>query len=196
LLRVIGLWLLLGPVSPSTGPSAAQVQTTASLTQNDRRVITALLTSRTWTTSGRLLDSTMPLCQAEVNVVCIPANVLGDVSPSAWRPGDVALRADFLSRNKAASSLGAIKVGLRLTRSAQTRPLLSKSLDWRVFSSKFPGVTYVVQVSAPGYSSDGNRALVYWRISCGGRCGSLELTALERTPRGWIVDRTLMYGIH
>jgi hypothetical protein len=59
--------------------------------------------------------------------------------------------------------------------------------DWGNFASQFPGATAVRRVSLPGYSRDGQYAVVYSSGTCGRLCGSGFSVTLKRTKSGWTV---------
>ena len=87
--------------------------------------------------------------------------------------------------------------GLMLASDAEIDSALSGEIrgptyqDWGSFKARFPGATAVLRVSLPGYSRDGNYAVVYSSASCGRLCGSGFSITLRRTRDGWvIVDST------
>lgn len=59
---------------------------------------------------------------------------------------------------------------------------------WETFGKRFPGVTRIVRISAPGFSGDRSQALVAVERSAAAPCCSDGyVTFLQRTPNGWKV---------
>lgn len=56
---------------------------------------------------------------------------------------------------------------------------------WRKFYAVYPGAIGMLEVSAPAYSSDGQRAVLSISHSCGSLCGSGELVEMEKVDGKW-----------
>jgi hypothetical protein len=130
---------------------------------------------------GQLIDVTLPMCAGRRRAACFDGRLLEvldqaefrDKTPE-WNAVDHrALRAAFTSRNATPWRFGTFNPKPEI-------PLASPGRATR------PGAHYI-RVSAPGYSPDGQYALMYFEALCGFDCGSGGFTALRRTPEGWHV---------
>jgi hypothetical protein len=94
------------------------------------------------------------------------------------------------------SGLGGYAAAKRANRplqpSSEIRAVLATMRGGREVGSRFARVRYVVQVSAPAYSPDHQRALVYRESLCDGRCGGGSLLLAERKAGQWVIARALI----
>lgn len=157
------------------------------LSSEDRRVLEIVLAGR----KGPLLDTTLPICPERSQQPCFSADFGQELLPPGWQaiPDSTELRVAFRARNATSYRLGRLDAPLPLISGEKARALLpSRSrLDARPFEEAFPGVAGFIQVSAPGFSGDGRRALVYVESVCPGRslCGSGSLQLVERQGAEW-----------
>ncbi len=68
-------------------------------------------------------------------------------------------------------------------------PLLTDE-NWAGFSEKFPDVSGIVEVSAPGYSKDGRYAIIYMQSVCGILCGYANFHQFKNIDGVWIFDKS------
>jgi hypothetical protein len=168
---------------------------TGGLSDDDRQVVAAALDWMKPGKSALLLDSTAPMCGAEMRALCIRQEVLDRIPPAAWIPTDhIALRTAFVARNRYPISLGRMAVDFRVVDAMQVRTMFAKG-RWRDVGEKFPGVRHLVYVSAPAYTAEGSRALVYVESLCSGRCGGGGVLLLRREIGGWLLERGLITWI-
>ena len=166
---------------------------TSQLSDEDRQVIGITLEQFKGDTSALLLDSTVSMCGGEIPALCIRQALLDEIEPAAWIPTDrTALRNAFAARNRTPIGLGGLSVEARIVDGAQIRTMFAKGPGWPEVGKKFPGVRHVVQVSAPAYTADGNRALVYVEARCPGRCGGGSILLLRHLDGRWRVERSLL----
>ncbi len=60
---------------------------------------------------------------------------------------------------------------------------------WRGFYHQYPGTGGFVEFSLPGYSADGEAALVYFAHESGGKAGQGYLLFLRRINRRWQIKK-------
>jgi hypothetical protein len=73
-------------------------------------------------------------------------------------------------------------------------PLHSPDAYWKSFFAAYPGAKGLVTVSRPEISDDGQTAVLYIGMGCGGRCGAWGVAHLRRVGDRWhatrfVVDR-------
>lgn len=140
-----------------------------------------------------LLDTSMTFCASgrSGGLGCLPSRILDlDKRPGFNIDGWPELRRAFEERNRAAH---------RLVRSYGAVPLAPATDIQRLFKQgrfyhirrRYPGVRHLVQLSAPAYTADQTKALIYIQSICDGRCGGGALLLLDKTRIGWVVARTL-----
>jgi hypothetical protein len=111
--------------------------------------------------STLLLDSTVSLCEGNAPPLCIKRDLLDAVEPTAW--GSVDRRAmgnAFRIRNATSWRLANVSVALMVAPGAQIRSIFRNPLGWREVHAKCPGISSLIQVSAPVYRDDGRHALL------------------------------------
>jgi hypothetical protein len=59
----------------------------------------------------------------------------------------------------------------------------------KAFERQFPGATYVVTFSRPGYGEDGNVAVLYVSVTCGPLCGSGSYWQLRKSGDSWHIEK-------
>ena len=107
-------------------------------------------------------------------------------------------RESFKSRNQVSQHLplrdvclGASVVSRLEVEAAFKPPEDSRAWDldsgWRTLFQSFPGSTSLVSMSFPGYSNDGDVAVVYLSIGRGSLAGNGSLVVLKRKHRQWLV---------
>jgi hypothetical protein len=160
------------------------------LPEEDRQVVLVALGELKSATPARLLDATVSLCDIGTRTICIPRDLIeGIVQWPIDRPD---MRSDFAARNNESWTLGELSIDLPTVNRAQVQKMFMSGAGWRDVYAKFRAVRYLVQVSAPAYSADHQRALVYVECLCEVRCHWGHLLLLERNGDQWVVDRTLI----
>lgn len=61
--------------------------------------------------------------------------------------------------------------------------------SWKPFYDRYPDTAGWVEVSQPVLSGDKSHALIYLEHRCGSGCATGTLLYLERTWKGWVVER-------
>jgi hypothetical protein len=84
----------------------------------------------------------------------------------------------------------------RVRRVQLERMFARGAAGWRALRQIHPGARSIVQVSAPAYSPDALRALLYVYSTCDGRCGGGSLLWYERTTGRWRPSRSLFNVQH
>ena len=92
------------------------------------------------------------------------------------------LRAALESRNVRSWRLGDLSTPVTGVSEADVRRVPIGQLD-----KEYPGISYFLGVTAPGYSSDGRSALVYVQGFCSFDCGWGDIIVLEHKAGGWVV---------
>ena len=89
---------------------------------------------------------------------------------------------DFLFRTANTTSQN----GLGVIRPDEDRELLSHgATGWIEFGKRHPGVSVLVSLSRAGFSSDGQRAIVYIEMLCGWLCGYGSYLLFEKQGDTW-----------
>jgi hypothetical protein len=57
-------------------------------------------------------------------------------------------------------------------------------------------IYFVVWLSRVGYSPDGTRAALYYRVACGSLCGSRHIVVLRLVNQSWTVEAVHSIGHH
>ena len=173
----------------SIAPAFSHAQSAASLSAEDREVVVLALNANAAAT-GLLVDSTAPVCGRNVATFCIRRDMLGGDVPSWDLPDAGAMREAFLARNEKATSIGSLDVGLTTVPRARVETMFGGGrYGWPDLRRTYPGARHLTQVSAPAYSSDANRALIYVQTVCDGRCGGGALLLFERRSGRWVLAR-------
>lgn len=170
---------------------------TTELSRDDRDVLTVVLTHFKPDVPGPLLDTTARICETVV-MGCIRQSDLDKIPRSAWAPTDAAaLKKAFIDRNARPLNLGTLNVGIRKIPGEQIHATAMKVGVgiWREISSRFPDTRGVLQVSAPAYTADRLRALVYVECLCPIRCGNGGVLLLTRGRDGWSIEKWLIRWI-
>ena len=159
------------------------------LSDQDRKVIAAVLDTLEPGAFDVLLDSTIPVCRPRTETSCIRRVVLDTVKASTWRPvGGTALRNIFIVRNTHPLSLISLRVRVPLADGTRIR---NRSANWQRVFSESPRTRHFIQVSAPVYTVDREKAVIYVESVCGGGCGAGYLQLLGRKRGRWVVEQTL-----
>ena len=176
-------------VAPAFGQAA---QSNISLSDADREIV-ALALHTNALSATLLVDSTAPICAREAAMLCIRRDILtADVS--SWDFPDAALlRERFLVRNEKPVNIGIVDAGFRrISRERIDTMFRAGRSGWRDLQRAHPGVRFLMQVSAPVYSSDGNSALIWVDSICDGRCGGGSLLLFERKSGRWTQSRGIL----
>jgi hypothetical protein len=109
---------------------------------------------------------------------------------------------DMYSRNKGTTALPSslacdrleVKSKEEILEGFNTKPKLAYNPiltdeNWAGFSEKFPSVSGIVEVSAPGYSKDGRYAIIYMQSMCGILCGYADFHQFKNVDGAWIFDK-------
>ena len=177
----------------AVAPAFGQVQSGISLSDADREIVALALKANAPSAPSLLVDSTAPICTKDVATLCIGRDTLkADVSNWDF-PDSALLRERFLARNEKPVNIGAIDVGLtRISRERIDTMFRAGRYGWRDLQRAYPGVRFLMQVSAPAYSSDGTSALVWVDSICDGRCGGGSLLLFERKSGRWTQSRSIL----
>lgn len=114
-----------------------------------------------------------------------------------FTPGnmDEPARRSLLERNKVSAALPIVETceALRLVdRLEIDRYLAASALDshdrWAAFYEKFTNAVGVMSLSLPGYSTDGDLAIVQVASACGETCGGGSFWLLRRVSGQWQVE--------
>ena len=181
-------------------PSARQVEPLPSLTDVDRELITAVLSdAANWRDSEVAPGATLELAEQTI-ATCVPgksaepcmdSGMVASLSPPKAVPDFDDLRSPFAARNQRSWRVGPMTIALFL-RGASSPDSASISTSYRPgrFSLPTLGGNRLIRVSAPGFSADGQRALLY--VWAGGRCaesdgsGKGSLILAERKGGQWL----------
>jgi len=151
--------------------------------QEDTAVLQAALTSLCQSKNGYVLLSSTTAAPR-------PADDMGDADQSG-------AYSDLERRNEAAALLPEDLAcqGAKLVREQEIKRFFDHesnlankvSLDeaWKKFYESFPGTTGWTSVSLPGYSPDGEIAIVYMAHYCGTLCGGGTYVYLRRIGGKW-----------
>ena len=175
-------------VAPAFGRAQSGI-----LSDADREIVALALKTNALSATSLLVDSTAAICATDVAALCIRRNILtADVSN--WDFPDAALlRGRFLVRNEKPVNIGAVDVGLkRISRERIDTMFRVGRSGWRDLQRAHPGVRFLMQVSAPAYSSDGSSALIWVDSICDGRCGGGSLLLFERKSGRWTQSRSIL----
>ena len=186
MLRHLSSLLVLCLLVATSG--AGQARLPYALSAEDRQLVSLVLNSqeRRWSNGSTvLLDSTRSLCETSVPDCVTPVDDLiklaPRISPECVRLATEIriLRAAFLNRNVRTWELGELETNLVTVPGLEVRGMSTDTLVKR-----FPGKEYV-EVTAPGYTSDGRFALVYV-IGFGVLPGGWQsIQVLERNGAAW-----------
>lgn len=178
----------------SIPPAFGEAQFATSLSAEDRELVVLALNSQA--AGGLLVDSTAPVCGSTVVPLCIRRDMLTAGVINWDSPDAPPMRDAFFARNEKAISIGSLDVRLTSVPRATVEAIfVSGGTGWPDLQRIYPGVRYVTQVSAPAYSSDGNRALIYVETVCFGRCGGGALLLFDRRAGRWLLARSLINWI-
>jgi hypothetical protein len=95
---------------------------------------------------------------------------------------------DFAKRNAKPSSAPTVDIGVPIT--VATRMDIEKIFKhgfWPAFYKKYPNTDGLLSLCLPGFSSDGNTALVFAKRSSDGRNAEASLLLLHRKNGNWSV---------
>lgn len=115
------------------------------------------------------------------------APLLGSILP------DDGLRTGFANANQSGGEFlpsDADRLGVTLFDRAQlvaTEGGGSTADFWRAFRDAYGAGARVAHVTRPGFSADGETAVIYYGWSCGGRCGQTHLAVLSRLSGQWTI---------
>ena len=185
------LVLILAAAAPSS-----QVQSGNGLSDTDQEIISLAVNGAILSATTLLIDSTAPICAGRTAGVCIRYDFLdGDIS-NRDLPDAALLRERLLARNQTPLKFGVVDVGLeRISRDRIDAMFRPGRYGWRDLQRAHPGVRYLMQVSAPAYSSDGNSAIVWVESFCDGRCGGGSLLLFQRKSGRWMQTRSIINWI-
>jgi hypothetical protein len=62
---------------------------------------------------------------------------------------------------------------------------------WMAFYKKYPNVESITWLSVPGYSADGNLAIVQVSGACDSLCGNGFFWILRKTTEQWQIERSI-----
>jgi len=165
--------------------SAQAGQTAEKFQREDAAVLRAALNSRCQTKDGYVLLSSTTVAPGE-------ADEMGEADESG-------AFSDLKRRNGSAASLPESLAcnGARLHREQEIQRFFvrdsmsvsKESLDeaWKKLFEAFPGATGWTSVSIPGYSPEGDIAVVYVAYHCGALCGHGSYVYLRRANDQWKV---------
>lgn len=90
-----------------------------------------------------------------------------------------------------------IKMEYRLYTDKDDEALSGKGFKefWPAFYSRYPGSSGIMSLSRVGYSPDGNAAMVYVGVSCGGLCGAGYDIILVKEDGKWKIKEGVMLWI-
>jgi hypothetical protein len=154
------------------------------LSDQDRHLLEVVLRPYA-ATSATFLDLTVPACLDD-REFCVPFNI-GD---SVQFPDSTELLVTMRARNIASWSVGKLDIqlpvmtgGVRFLRALRTPA---------EFAVLFQGVERMISVSAPAFTVNGQRALVYVESRCvSGSCVDRSLILLERDGASWTQRKLL-----
>ena len=102
------------------------------------------------------------------------------------------LLAAIKTRNQKSQSISASVVPPPLILTSQTRvDQIFKQGWWQRFYKTFPNTAGYVNFSMPGYSADGQTALVYYHWGAGGQAGEGTVYLLTKQTGMWKIKRAL-----
>ena len=186
ILAFVFLWLNIASMF-------GQTPFTAGLSEEDREIVIAALKASNYNTALPLIDSTAPVCNRDIKPLCVRGDLLfSNESMARWGVTDSAdLRDRFITRNANATNLGFIGLDFARISRARIEKMFDGRYGWPELRRTYPGVRTLFQVTAPAYSADRSRALVYVESLCDGRCGGGTLLLFEYVSGRWTFSRCL-----
>lgn len=103
-------------------------------------------------------------------------------------PIDSEFRASFESRNAAPVSIRDLvrRDDVKWAEAAELSAIFARGF-WREFNQVYPEASGLLRVSLPGYSPNGEAAVIYVEFACAGLCGSGQLYVVGLKGREWTV---------
>jgi hypothetical protein len=196
--------MLISIVTPSVSTGQTADVGSKSVSDEDTTAIVSLLVKDRLAANGEEPEGDYIVVVAETIAVCPPGVGGGDeeefstasmIESAGHFPGvpDSMLQA-MLCQQEGGMLPSSRIPGATVVLQSEIDAIFSGDGWWEEFYKVFPASRGLVQFTAPAFSTDGRKAMVYVSHSCGGLCGTGWLVLLARDAGGWrITDRKMLW---
>lgn len=196
--------MLIGLVTPSSRAGQTEDVGSKSVTDGDTAAIVSVLVKDRLAANGEEPEGDYLVVVAETIAVCPPGVGGGDeeefstasmIQSTGHFPGVADSMLQTMLCQQEDGMLPSSRIpSATVVLQSEIDAIFSGDGWWEEFYRVFPGSRGLVQFTAPVFSADGKRALVYVSHSCGGLCGTGWLVLLSRDAGGWqIADRRMLW---